>query len=170
MCSGKCDCKSKKIPRKAYTETIKEFVAKKGLLCPVYADTVIEDINKLASYCDGSAVVNKVLNLMNRHESCSNKVVGYFASLPTGDKEGPKFMTAMSFCVPCDYPQFDRTFAKFSAMRKALAGNGMMAHCSKRQQVIFSQGTSSPIYYFTYGNEVSKQLEVFMSKCDKYYK
>jgi len=170
MCNSKCDGRTKKVPRKAYTETINKFNEMKGLLSPIYADVVIEDLSAARWYADGSEVVNKVLNIMNGHESCTNKVVGYFAALPCTDPSATsKYTVAMSFCVPCDYDVFNHKFAKFWAMIKAMRNDNMLAHCDKSQQVILSYETSSPIYYFVYGNTVQHQLARFESKCEKYY-
>ena len=170
MCNSKCDCRTKKIPRKAYTETINKFNEMKGLLCPIYADTIIEDLTTAKWATDGSEVVNKVLNIMEGHESCSNKVIGYFAALPNNEASAVrKFTIAMSFCVPCDYDVFNHTFAKFWAMIKAMRNDNLLAHCDKTQQVIFSYDQGSPIYYFVYGNAVQHQLARFETKCDKYY-
>lgn len=166
MCKN-CTCKTKTISRRVYTETNKEFFGKKGLLYPIYANRVISPLYD-KNY-ERSGTINNVINLMNGHESCSNKVIGYFSALPVNDGTSTKFATSMSFCVPSDYDVFNRLYAKFSAMRKCLSGNGLKAHIDRHQQVIAGNWHEDPIYYFGYGYTVADQFDAFLTKCNKYY-
>lgn len=167
MCNCNCKCnKSKVIPRQAYTETLNEFIGKKGLLYPIYANTIINDIAAASVEMDASQFINKIINIFEGHDSCSNRVVGYFASLPDSSAKNG-YMISMSFCSPEDYHVFSQRYARFFAMRKALSGNGLLAHCEKKQQVIFTE--CLPLYYFGYGNTIMDQFKRFTIKCDKYY-
>jgi hypothetical protein len=163
MCNS-CSCsKGKTVSRQTYNTILQEFNSKKGLLYPIYANTIISDIFDAK---DGSAVINNVLKLMQGHESCSNRVVGYFAALP--DNTEQKFKVGMSFCVPSDYPVFNMDFARYLAMTKTLAGCGMLTKVNKERQVIFSD-PFSPVYYFGYKNTIADQYDMFINKCIKYY-
>ena len=167
-CNKKC-CNSKKnvIPHRNYHETLDDFNSSKGILYPIYANIIIDsNIVKDSYTLDSSIFINKMINIFNGHESCSNKVVGYFASLPSkSDKRG--YTISMSFCAPIDYNLFNYRYARFFAMRKALSENCLLAHCDKKQQIIYSKGF--PLYYFSYGNTIMDQFNYFRSKCDKYY-
>lgn len=174
--------KTKAIPNRVYSATANEFSAKRGLLYPIYADTIVQDIFKDYDYnLDFSNVVKNTLDLLHNSENCTNKCIGYFAALPIENSEN-KYMVAMSFCVPGDFKVFSRKYSKFLAMRKALSDNGILCHVTRvkknetgekvtvlnKSQVIAS--SSYPVYYFSYGHTISDQYKRFTDKCDKYYK
>jgi hypothetical protein len=145
--------------------TLDEFLRQKGILYPVYADRVFTNPFK---YNDNTDIINNITNLMDGKETCSNKIIGYFAAIKGTDINGPKYTTSMSFCVPEDYCVFRTKYAKFLAMTKCINNNGLLVHVSKHQRVIISDGYW-PIYYFNEGNTIGTQYYHFEMRCERYF-
>ena len=165
-----CDInKIKTVPRNIYRNTLVEFEHAEGILSPIHADIVLDNIFHVKHGDYTSGIVNNVINLMDGTSSVSNRVIGYFAARKQDAADcHDKFILAMSFCVPEDYHTFNAQYARFLAMRKCLANKCMMVHLNKPQRVITSGAW--PFYCFDSDNTIDIQFMEFETRCISYYK